>query len=136
MHRDEAIPPAAQTPEFEAVAALTSWLAHPDQLGCRPRLVEVVDQRELFWPPIQERRLIQLLRYEVVVDGTLHVGVGMVGEYTYALLEHPTDQMAIPDLYGLYCSWEKRYRQSPGDSSPIDAREGRELLSRSNPDFA
>jgi hypothetical protein len=135
LHRDEAIPAHVRTPEFEAVSALTAWLAHPDQFGCRPVSVEVVDQRELYWPPIREKRLIQLVRYVVETDMGLQQGVGMVGEYTFGLLDHPTEQMSMEDLYGLYCSWEMGYRQLPEAPAEPSSRGGREILAQHNPGF-
>jgi hypothetical protein len=135
LHREDAIPEFARTPEFEGISALTAWLAHPDQLDCRPQRVEVIEQRELFWPPLGEKQLIQLVRYEAEAPDGVQRGVGMVGDYTFALLDHPTEEMSVEDLYGLYCAWEMAYRQVEGAPEELDARAGREILARYNPGF-
>ncbi len=135
LQREDAIPAVAQTPEFEAIASLTAWLAHPDQFGVRPERVDPIDQRELLWPPTGERNLIQLLRYVVEVDGFVYEGVGMVGELTFALLDEPTAELSLEDLYGLYCSWEMIYQNAPDAPPEIDAQAGRTILAQHNPDF-
>ena len=117
------------------MAALTAWLAHPDQFGVRPDRVDPVDQRELFWPPTGKTGLIQLLRFAVEEDGIIHEGIGMVGELTFALLDEPTTELSMEDLYGLYCSWEMIYQRSPEAPPEIDARAGRAILAQYNPGF-
>jgi hypothetical protein len=135
LRREDAIPDVARKPEFEAISGLTAWLAHPDQFDRRPRQVEMMEQRELFWPPVGESRLIQLLRYEVETDDGVQRGVGMVGDYTFALLDQPTETMSVEDLYGLYCAWEMGYRQVEGAPEELSAQAGREILARHNPGF-
>jgi len=61
--REDAVPAEAKEPDFKARANFAEWLADYRELGRPPDEVEVVDRRELHWPP--ERKLIPvwLLRY-------------------------------------------------------------------------
>jgi len=61
--REDIIPAEAKEPGFKARANFAEWLADYRELGHPPDEVEIVDHRELHWPP--ERKLIPvwLLRY-------------------------------------------------------------------------
>ena len=51
LDREDVIPAEANRPEFSTLAEFAQWLAHPNELGRAPDEVEIVDQRELCWPP-------------------------------------------------------------------------------------
>jgi hypothetical protein len=57
------IPEAAQDPDFEAKAEMASWLAHPNEFGRVPDELELIDSRELFWPPTGDERWFWLFKY-------------------------------------------------------------------------
>ena len=135
LRREESIPAKAQEPDFEAIAALTAWLAHDDQFGIPPDRISVFDRRELFWPPSGGRRLVHLLRYAVHVGDEEFAGIGFVGDLSFALMEHATERMSVEDLYGLYCAWELIYNGHPEAPAGITALTGRAILARHNPDF-
>jgi len=137
LRREESIPARAQEPDFEAIAALTAWLARSDNLGSPPDQISVFDQRELFWPPSGGRRLVHLLRYAYTVQAGNQdcVGVGFVGDMALALTEQATDRLSPEDLYGLYCAWELAYSRSPEAPAEITAQAGRAILARHNPNF-
>lgn len=135
LHREEAIPELAKSPDFEAVAALTAWLALPEQFGFHPDRVEIVDCRELFWPPVGERVELRLLRYSVEADGFIEEGIGIVGEMTFALIDEPTAELSCEDLYGLYCAWEMIYHACPDAPEDWRPETGRAILARCNPGF-
>ena len=135
MHRDDAIPAAANEPEFVAVSSLAAWLAEERQYGALPEEIAVFDQRILYWPPADDECTLFLVRYAVRVEGRLVSGVGFVGDLTYAFLDRPTDGMSAEDLYGLYCAWELDYNGSPEAPKEITAEVGRALLALYNPDF-
>lgn len=135
LQREDAIPDTAKAPDFEAVAALTAWLALPEQFGVYPDRVEIVDRRKLFWPPAGERIELRLLHYSLEVDGYIEEGVGIVGEMTFALLDEPTAELSHEDIYGLYCAWEMIYNNSPDAPEDWKPATGRAILARHNPGF-
>jgi len=135
LQREDAIPESAKSPDFEAVAALTAWLALPEQFGVYPDRVEIIDRRELFWPPAGERIELRLLHYSLEVDGYIEEGVGIVGEMTFALIDRSTVQLPLEDIYGLYCAWEMAYNNSPDAPEDWSPEAGRAILARHNPGF-
>src|SRR5690606_12632357 len=83
------IPDQAFEPDLLAQAELCSWLAHPHEFGQTPDEIEIVDTRELYWPPTRDERQVWILRYRYpeseAEEGRPAEGLAMVGSITYAL---------------------------------------------------
>jgi hypothetical protein len=135
LGREDAIPPAARVPDFQATAEMAEWLAHPNEFGEPPESLELYDTRELFWPPTNDRRLVWLFKYrypETADRVEEDVGLGMVGSVTFALFGEVTAELSPLDAYALHCCWELETNQderAPGERS-VSA--GREILGRDN----
>jgi hypothetical protein len=125
------IPADARTSSFRAVAAMAEWLAHPSELGHPPETIELYDQRELQWPPTNDRRVVALVRFE---DGDTS-GIGMVGSITFALFGEATADLSAEDVYGLHCCWELEMNGDKRAPKKRTAKAGRALLAKANADF-
>lgn len=118
------IPTATKEPSFQALAEMSQWLAHPNELGQPPKSIELYDLRELYWPPTKDRREVALVKYTTQTD---EVGIGMVGSVTFALFGENTANRSPEDMYALHCCWEL------GKDRNVKA--GRKLLAAKNAGF-
>lgn len=135
---EDRIPTIAQTPEFRARLAMAEWLEGPTELDRAPDEVTVVDTRELFWPPTNDRRRVFAIRY--VADRTDgedpdNRGQGMVGSDTCALLGEETWDLSPPELYGLHCAQELHENRDPRAPAEVSVTAGLAVLRQSNPDL-
>jgi hypothetical protein len=109
LHREDLIPPEARTPDFEARADFAEWLAHPNELGRAPDEVDVIDHRDLGWPPDRERRPFWLIKYRLRKASVLEeddVDVGLVGSITFCLFSYSMGERPPEDCYAIHCYWE------------------------------
>lgn len=63
LDREDVIPAEAKEADFKARANFAEWLADYRELGVPPDEVEIVDRRELNWPPERKPIPVRLLRY-------------------------------------------------------------------------
>ncbi|QDU25147.1 hypothetical protein ETAA8_02090 [Anatilimnocola aggregata] len=109
LDREDAIPPECQDPTFRAQAEFARWLAHPCELGEAPDELELVDHRELAWPPARDICPVWLFRFRKLDRTGLaedHVDVGMVGSVTFCLFTYQLNQRSPEDCYAIHCYWE------------------------------
>jgi hypothetical protein len=125
------IPAKALEPDFDAMAQMCRWLAHPHEFGDPPTQIELYDTRELDWPPTRDRRRMWLFKYTYAgrnEDSTDEVGLGMVGSITFALFGETTAEMSPEDAYGIHCCWELEVNDDPRAPKTRTAKAGRKLL--------
>jgi hypothetical protein len=125
------VPAKALDPNFEAMAKMCNWLAHPNEFGAPPTKIELYDTRELDWPPTNDRRRVWLFKYTYAgrnPDGSDEVGLGMVGSITFALFGETTADTSPEDAYGIHCCWELEVNEDPRAPRPRSAKAGRKLL--------
>jgi hypothetical protein len=124
LEREDAIPPEANDPDFQAKAAFAEWLAHPNELGRYPDELEVVDSRELDWPPDYESKPFWLIKYRVRDETGLmddDIDVGLVGSVTFCLFQYKLEERPPEDCYAIHCYWEA---DCQGLVSEVDVPEG------------
>lgn len=131
------IPEEVRRPDFQAVTEMADWLAHPNEFGRTPDHIELLDTRELFWPPTNDRRQVALIGYTYNGDDGSEPdrGVGMVGSVTFALFGESTVDLSPEDVYGLHCCWELEMNEDNRAPKKRTAQSGREILSRHNNGF-
>jgi hypothetical protein len=113
LSREDVIPPEALDPDFCAKAEFSQWLAHPNELGRPPDVLEIVDRRDLVWPPELERKTLWLIKYLCRdTSGLLDdvVGVGLVGSVTFCLSGDKLELRPPEDSYAAHCYWELEAR--------------------------
>jgi hypothetical protein len=114
LGRADAIPAEAEDSSFQAKAEFAQWLAHPNELGRPPDELEIVDHRELQWPPDREPKQMWLMKYRVKDATGLKpddVGVGLVGSVTFCLFTYKLEQRPPEDGYAIHCYWEMASRE-------------------------
>lgn len=114
LKRKDAIPEIAAEPDFRAKATFAEWLRHPSELGRTPDELDIVDRRELHWPPDREPKTFWLIKYRVrdttgLADDDL--GVGLVGSVTFCFFSYDLDQRPPDDCYAIHCVWEMEHRK-------------------------
>jgi hypothetical protein len=131
------IPEEAQREDFQAVAEMAQWLAHPNEFGRPPDHIGLFDTREMFWPPTNDRRRLSIVKYayDADEDGDPELGLGMVGSITFALFDEATPDMLPEDVYGLHCCWELEMNDDPRAPEERTAEAGRALLGLHNDGF-
>lgn len=98
--------------EQEDVAGFLEWLEHPNELGCKPDKVEIIDRRELVWPVGENagrKRKAMLIRYAFKSNDSERVSVGVAGPLNWSWIWNSfQNQLPPEDVYGLYAAWEMR----------------------------
>lgn len=109
LELDHLIPDEARSPERQALAEFSSWLAHPHELGEPPDEVDVLDHRTLGWPPTSDRRELWLIRYTLRgkgKSGEAQTDAGVVGSITFCLFGYGLAHRPPEDAYAIHCVWE------------------------------
>ena len=109
LGRENVIPPEANDPGFEALAEFAQWLAHPSELGRTPDDLQIVDHRQLAWPPGRELKPFWLIKYTVKDTtglGEDDVECGLVGSTTFCFFSYKLTQRPPEDAYAVHCYWE------------------------------
>jgi hypothetical protein len=149
VNQAAAIPEAAREPKFAAKAAMTSWLMHPKELGEAPKELELIDQRELFWPPVKEKRLVSLFKFTwessepPAKEGakpktTLKTSYGMTGSgMTWSFFKEYPKKPEIGSLYLDHCTLEMNRKPQLKQEVAFDPKLRKpalEALQKENPD--
>jgi hypothetical protein len=113
LEREDVIPAGALDLDFQAKAEFSRWLAHPNELGQPPDELEIVDHRELRWPPVFECIPLWLIKYCLHAVNELagdEQGVGLVGGITFSLMGDKLEKRHPEDCYAIHCYWELEAR--------------------------
>lgn len=133
---DDLMPAESKTEDFQALAKMCEWLAHPNEVGRPPDRIEQVDSQELYWPPTADRRRLWVFRYEYDQDdGGVDQGFGLTGSVTWAMMFGDTTIQEPEDVYCLHCAWELQMNRDPKAPSECSVEEGRRILQKFNPRF-
>lgn len=136
LERADAIPAAAKDPKFQATADMCDWLADPNEYGQPPDRIELVDTRELFWPPTGDKRRVWLFKYQYDSPDAKEepeVGLGMVGSVTFALDGENGPEHKPLEMYALHCCWELQVNEDPRAPEDRSVEAGMAILKKANP---
>ena len=116
LGKEEHIPTVILLDDFRARAEFAHWLRHPNELGRAPTSVDVVDHRELFWPPTADRRSLYLIKYRMLEEGGCELDhadadCGLVGSVTFCLFGTSNHQRPVEDVYAIHCVWELEIKE-------------------------
>lgn len=132
------VPEEARDPDFEAMAEMCAWLAHPNEFGRVPHEIELYDSRELYWPPTNDRRQMWVFKYLYEPDEPgeePEEGLGVVGSVTFALFGETTANLKPLEAYALHCCWELQWTDDERAPEERSVEAGLALLQESNPDL-
>ena len=138
LDAEDAIPDISESADFRAASAMAGWLAQPGEFNRPPDELSAVDTRVLHWPPTDDRRRVWLFRYRywpLGADDVSFEGLGMVGSVTYALADEDTEQLSVPEAYGLHCAWELEMMDDARAPPFRDPKAGLRILRGLNPGF-
>jgi hypothetical protein len=122
LGREDRVPAICHDENYQATVAMASWLAHPNEFGRPPDAIELIDSREMFWPPTGDQRRLWAFRYKYEGEDVEEpvVDYGMVGSTTFSVFEGYGDNPTPEDIYAAHCAWEM------GEQPYLE--KGRELL--------
>jgi hypothetical protein len=109
LGRKKLIPAEALTPEATVLAKMSDWLAHPNELARVPDELEIVDMREMRWPPKGEVQKQALVRYRAAATEPGEPddsGVGLVGSITFCLFGTKLEGLPPEEVYAAHAFWE------------------------------
>lgn len=133
LDRADLIPSEAQEDSFQAKAEFSSWLSHPNELGQAPDSLEIVDHRQLDWPPEDESRSIWLIRYVLRDDTGLEeddIECGLVGSVTWCFFSYKMNQRPPEDVYAIHSYWEMENAELIDENEVTDPNEYAGMLSQ------
>jgi len=122
-----------QTPVARAEAELAAWLAEPMQMGMPPHRIELVDQREQYWPSYDDPVECFLFHYTYEFPGGELSNVGIAGPM---VMGFSADLSGLPveSIYAAFAGWQAEHEdiyELPVDSlSGQAARQAEQLASR------
>ncbi|QDU75419.1 hypothetical protein Pan97_24510 [Bremerella volcania] len=133
LERADLIPSEAQEESFQAKAEFSSWLSHPNELGQAPDSLEIVDHRQLNWPPEGKRRPMWLIRYVLRDDTGLEeddIDCGLVGSVTWCFFLYKMNQRPPEDVYAIHCYWEMEHAELIDEQEVTDPNEYAGMLAQ------
>ncbi|GAA4454526.1 hypothetical protein [Novipirellula rosea] len=131
LGREDLIPDDANDSDFQAKAEMAQWLAHPNELGRAPDELEIIDQRELAWPPEGQPRPFWIVRYLLKDRTGLEkddIGCGLVGSMTWCFFMSDTHRRPPEDIYAIHCFWEMEHSELIVDVEVTDPGEYASVL--------
>ncbi len=90
-----------RTPMAQAAGALAAWLAEPMRFGIGPLSIELIDQRQQYWPGYDDRVECFLFQFEVPLPEANLVGVGIAGPLVHASSIDLSDE-SPENIYAYY----------------------------------
>ncbi|MDR0521209.1 MAG: hypothetical protein LBH00_05075 [Planctomycetaceae bacterium] len=138
------IPPETQTPEFKALTELASWLAYPAEYGAIPDELTVIDSRELYWRPVQDKRTLYLIRYtykDYDENKRIETNVGIAGLTPDGEVDSPMtfchwieelNELSPEEIYAVYCAGSGTMQLENWQNPQV----GLAVLREDNPGFA
>ncbi|HEY5311575.1 MAG TPA: hypothetical protein VIK18_03620 [Pirellulales bacterium] len=138
LDQAKAIPATAKDPKFQATAEMCDWLADPNEYGQPPDRIDLVDTRQLFWPPTGDKRAVWLFKYQYDAsepNQQPELGLGMVGSVTFALDGDNGPERMPLEMYALHCCWELQAAGDPRAPEQRSVEAGMKILTEKNPEL-
>jgi hypothetical protein len=126
LNHEELIPEEALDPHFQARAEFSDWLTHPNELGCPPDELEVIDHRILTWPLDGEEKPFWIIKYRLrdrTGLGEDDVDCGVVGSVTFCHFSEAMCHRSPEDIYAIHCYWEAEEAEWIRELEPDDPHE-------------
>ena len=133
LNREDLVPAEVREPSFRAKAEMASWPAHPNELGQPPDELEIVDHRQLAWPPEGKPKPFWLIHYRLFDRTGLeedNVDCGLVGSMTWCFFCYRMHERPPEDAYAMHCYWEMKQDDLIAESEVTDASEYAGMLAQ------
>jgi len=89
----------------QAESRLAMWLAEPLQMGIAPSKVELVDNREMYWPSYEHPMQCYLFRFQYGSSQSLYSNLAICGPLVHAF-SADLKVLSIDDAYALFAGWQ------------------------------
>jgi hypothetical protein len=99
------IEPQFRTAVARAEGELAAWLAEPTQFGIAPGHMELIDQRELYWPGFSDLQDCYLFRFAYPTASGAWSNIGITGPVTHAT-SHSLESLSVKQIYSLFAGWQ------------------------------
>lgn len=97
-----------QTAAARAESQLALWLAQPSQFGIPPTSLELIDQREMFWPSYNDPVECFLFRFQYALGGGVYANIGIAGPLEHAFAADLAD-LPPDDIYAAFAGWQAEH---------------------------
>ena len=88
-----------------AESHLAIWLSEPKQMGLAPSKLELVDQREYYWPSYEHPLQCYLFRFTYGSGDRTFTNIGICGPLTHAFAAD-VQPLSIEDTYAAFAGWQ------------------------------
>ncbi len=123
LEAEDRVPDEAKEPKFQALATMSDWLSHPNELARTPDEMKIVDQRMLKWFDNDEPTLFTIIEYFAKSEDPLQDddrGYGLVGSQTWSFFDDRLMQLAPEDVYAFHYTWEASQNELIEESENAD----------------
>lgn len=126
------IPEEFQSEIAVAESKLAIWLSEPKQMGIAPSSMELVDNRELYWPSFEHPVQCYLFRFRYG-SNPVYSNLGISGPLTH-VFPNNIESLSIEDAYAAFAGWQavhpKIFQMTPARAELVYAEQVSELNSR------
>jgi hypothetical protein len=102
------IEPDQRNAEARAESELALWLAQPAQLGFPPTSLEMVDERNQYWPGFDELVDCFLFRFHYQFGDAEYANIAIVGPMTHSFSAN-LDGIPHSDIYAAFAGWQAQH---------------------------
>ncbi|MDP6467505.1 MAG: HEAT repeat domain-containing protein [Pirellulaceae bacterium] len=102
------IEPDQRNAAARAESELALWLAQPAQLGIPPTSLEIIDDRNQYWPGYDEPVDCFLLRFHYQFGDAEYANIAIVGPVTHAFAAN-LDDIPHSDIYAAFAGWQAQH---------------------------
>ena len=88
-----------------AESHLAIWLSEPKQMGLAPSKLELIDQREYYWPSYEHPLQCYLFRFTYGSGDQAFTNIGICGPLTHAFAAD-IQSLSIDDMYAAFAGWQ------------------------------
>jgi len=115
-----------------AESHLAIWLAEPTQMGLAPSSIELLDNREIYWPSYEHPVQCYLFRYAYGGGESAHRNIAICGPMVHAFVSD-VQHLSIDDVYAAFAGWQTIhqdiFQMSPEKAQTAFPNEWRRLQS-------
>lgn len=99
-----------RTDAASAEAQLALWLAQPAQFGIPPTSLELIDEREQYWPSYDDLVACYLFRFQYELGGAAYANIGIAGPLEHAFNADLAD-LPPDDIYAAFAGWQAQHEE-------------------------
>lgn len=126
------IPEEYQSEIAIAESKLAIWLSEPKQMGIAPSSMELIDNRELYWPSFEHPVQCYLFRF-CYGSNPVYSNLGISGPLTH-VFPNNIESLSIEDAYAAFAGWQaihpKIFQMSPERAELVYSEQLLELKAR------